>query len=106
MALMTQTRLTMAAYNCRNILERLAQKIPSDSLMDAVNRYDADAVDDILEEALCRLLETSNLPMGLEQFCLKFGITENFAGLDTIDHILLIDRYRDEIDRQLKNAGV
>ena len=50
MALMTQTRLTMATHNCRGILERLAQKIPSDSLMGAVNRYDSDAVDDILEK--------------------------------------------------------
>lgn len=106
MALMTQTRLTMAAYNCRNILERLAQKIPSDSLMDAVNRYDSDAVDDILKKELCRLLETDNLSWGLEQFCRKFGITEDLAAMDAIDRVLLIDRHRDEIDRQLKNAGV
>ena len=106
MALMTQTRLTMATHNCRGILERLAQKIPSDSLMGAVNRYDSDAVDAILEKALCRLLETDNLPWGLEQFCRKFGITEDLAAMDAIDRILLIDSHRDEIDRQLKNAGV
>ena len=106
MALMTQTRLTMAAYKCRSVLERLARKIPSDSLMDAVNRYDADAVDDILEKAMCRLLDTSYLSLGLEQFCRKFGITEDLSSMDAIDRILLIDRYRDEIDRQLKNAGV
>ena len=106
MALMTQTRLTMAAHNCRGILERLARKIPSTSLMDAVNRYDADAVDDILEEAVSRLLGTSNLSFGLEQFCRRFGVTEDLSSMDAIDRILIIDSHRDEIDRQLKNAGV
>ena len=106
MALITQTRLTMAVQNCPNVLERLAQRLYSPTFKAAVERYDADAVNDILEEALRHCLDTDSLPQGLEQYCRKFGITKDLSNLGNIARILLIDQYRDDIDQQLKKAGI
>lgn len=106
MALMTKTRLTMAAHNCSDTLEQLARRMPSAPLMDAVERYDADAVNDILEEAVCHLLGTRNLPLGLERFCRRFGIENDLSQMDDVARILLIDQHREEIDQQLRDAGV
>lgn len=106
MALMTATRLTKAVYSCPDVLERLAQRMPSTFLRDAVTRYDTNAVSSILEKEMCRLLGTDNLSWGLQRFCQRFGIKDDLSLMDDIDRILLIDQHRQEIDETLKNAGV
>lgn len=105
MALMTKTRLTMAAHNCPGTLERLGRRLPA-SFADAVERYDADAVNDMLEEAVRRLLGTDSLSQGLEEYCRRFGIEEDLSHMDNVERILLIDRCRERIDRQLRDAWV
>ena len=104
MALMTRTRLTMAAYKCHYIFEELAKKLESPTLIDAVDSYDSDTVDDILEKSLCKLLETDSLRIGLEKYCEKFGIGSNFKNMDCVDIIIYIDNHTDEILQQLESV--
>jgi len=116
MQLMTKTRLTMAVHNCPDALTRIAKKLvppdtPNfneivDAFTDAFNRYDSDTVDEMLEESVRRYLGTESMFYGFEQYCRKFGIMDDLSEMDNIDRILLIDKHRDEINRQLRAAGL
>ena len=59
-----------------------------------------------VEEAVRRLLGTDSLSQGLEEYCRRFGIEEDLSHMDNVERILLIDRCRERIDRQLRDAGV
>lgn len=109
-------RFSKAVYLCHSSFQKLADQLRSredaqhnavaKQFTDAVDRYDCDTVNRMLEEAMAHYLHTTDLVTGMKEYCSKFGIDMDIFHMGEDDRIFFIADHKDEIERILSAHGV
>ncbi len=112
----SKQKLTLAVYHCKTQLESIAEHLTlpydpkrrekAEEFNAAVVAYDERKVNNMLEEAMLKFLQSDSLYGGMQEYCRKFDInTDSFPQSDA-QAIKLIYSHRDEIKQRLKREGL
>ncbi len=82
------------------------ENVVSKQFMDAVDQYDRDMVNRMIEEAMAHYLHTTDLVTGMKEYCSKFGIDMDIFHMGEDDRIFFIADHKDKIERILSAHGV
>ena len=113
MILFTSTRLTKAVNSYHSQLKKISRDLvpalgegAAERFVAAADAYNEAELNRLVEAAMQTYLNESNIIYGLELYCQKFGIAENFSSMDTEKIILYIDQHKREISQILESKGV
>lgn len=108
MNIITSTRLAKVVYSAKSVLENVGKFIlpeHREKFSEAVNRYDANQINDIINESLKKYFGDNNIIYAIEKYCNKFGIEKKFFAMTDTEIISFVAGQYDTISKKLDAAG-